>query len=243
MIYWSFNQCTDSPPLKTAQLLERFFSVREIEEYHKFKVLKRRAEWFSSRLLAKQLVQKVFSDRISLPLTSIFINKELSGVPYVEIEKTGRVGWLSLSHSHNGVFAAFSLDDTLRFGVDLEFIEPRPLDLFTDYFTPAEVAWLSAAPISLTTPYANLVWSAKEAFLKAIEKGLQIDTRKINIHPPESHRLSEGWHKIEFSVKEAASSRWCLLASLRDNYVMTVCLLKEIRSQFIEVKELPLLEE
>jgi phosphopantetheinyl transferase len=241
LINWTFSRFTDFPPLKTAHLLERFFSTAEITEYQKFKIPKRQSEWLASRLLVKQLVQRVF-DQKELPLESITLRKEPSGVPYVALEGQQRVGWLSISHSQGGVLAAFSQEVALRFGVDLEFIEPRPLDLFADYFTPSELAWISSLDEQCQKVNANLVWSAKEAYLKALEKGLQMDTRKINIYPSADVLSIKGWNTINFDVGGKKVHEWQLLFSLRQDYVMTICLPETLGSFLEEVNNLPSLE-
>ncbi|MBA4383705.1 MAG: hypothetical protein C0410_03125 [Anaerolinea sp.] len=242
MINWTFSRFTKFPPLKTAQLLERFFSVEEIEEFQKFKIPKRQAEWLASRLLVKQLVQKVIAVKEDIPSNSISIQKESSGVPYIVIEGLGRVGWLSISHSQGGVLAAFSQDDNVRFGVDLEHIEPRLQDFFGDFFTPDEIVWLFNSDKQYKDIYANLIWSAKEAYLKALEKGLQMDTRRINIHPFIEKLTSNGWNELSFSVNGKPILEWQLLFSHHLNYVMNICLPVAQKQQFFDLEELPNLE-
>ena len=238
MIYWTFSRFTALPPLRTAQILERFFSDLEIEEYGKFKITKRKTEWLASRMLVKRLVQKVMSSDLSLSLKSITFHKESTGVPFIVVEGLGRVGWLSISHSHDGVLAAFTQEGEARFGVDMEFIEPRSLELFADYFTPSEITWISTSEEHNKNVYANLVWSSKEAFLKAIEKGLQMDTRKIEVHPPGERLLSEGWIGIDFSVEGINLRDWQLFYSRNDQFIMTICLSKGQGSQLVEIEHL-----
>ncbi|PKN99677.1 MAG: hypothetical protein CVU42_06730 [Chloroflexi bacterium HGW-Chloroflexi-4] len=224
MIYWTFSSFTNSPPLKIAQTLERFFSILEIEEFEKFKIPKRQLEWLASRMLVKRLVHQLAISDSPLSLRSVTVQKEITGVPYVVMEGMGRVGWLSLSHSHEGVLTAFSQEGEARFGVDLEFIEPRSLQLFLDYFTATEIAWLSTLNEKEKDLCSNIVWSSKEAFLKAIERGLSLDTRKINIHPCDVSYLSKGWTEINFEVDGMVTGEWQLLASSHQGYVMTICL-------------------
>lgn len=230
---------TEAPPLKTVQLLERFFSKLEIEEFQKFKIPKRKSEWLASRLLVKQLVQKIIASDTLFPLKAITFQKESSGVPFVMVDSLGRVGWLSISHSHDGVLAAFTQDREIRFGVDLEFIESRSLDLFADYFTPSEIAWIASSSIDRRDLHANLVWSAKEAYLKAIEKGLQMDTRKIEIHPSGERLFSKGWNRIGFLVEGPSSQGWQILYSHHQEYVMTICLPESQIAHLVEIETLP----
>ncbi|MHB8088670.1 MAG: 4'-phosphopantetheinyl transferase family protein [Anaerolineaceae bacterium] len=239
MINWTFSRFTDAPPLKTVQLLERFFSDLEIEEFQRFKIPKRKSEWLASRLLVKQLVQKIIATDMLFPLKAITFHKETSGVPIVMVDGLGRVGWLSISHSHDGVLAAFTQDRKVHFGADLEFIESRSLDLFADYFTPSEIAWIASSQMDKKDFHANLVWSAKEAYLKAIEKGLQMDTRKIEIHPSGESSFSKGWNRIGFMVEGFNSQSWQILYSRHQGFVMTICLPENQSSHLVEIEALP----
>jgi len=168
-----FQECVEKP--------ERYFDAKELDEYRKFIVPKRKIEWLTSRMVCKQIVASSFDPPIKFSPRLIAIRKLPNGVPYVEIEGSGRVGWLSLSHSKNGVFVAFSQKEECHFGIDLEYIEERSPQLISDFFTDAESQWVNSSQGQGKTFLANLIWSAKEAFLKAIEKGLQMDTRCVEI--------------------------------------------------------------
>jgi 4'-phosphopantetheinyl transferase EntD len=58
-------------------------------------------------------------------------------------------------------------------------VEPRSERFVEDYFTAAERAWVRAASGADRHLLANLVWSAKEAGLKAVRRGLRADTRSV----------------------------------------------------------------
>ena len=87
----------------------------------------------------------------------------------------------NISASSNRFVAVFCQHHTI--GVDIELI--RPIDdipqMITDYLTDEESDWLNSQPENLKTHSFFQLWSRKEALVKAIGKGLNIDLRKINV--------------------------------------------------------------
>ena len=66
-------------------------------------------------------------------------------------------------------------------GCDLEEIEPRSAGFVADYFTQREAAAVAAVPATARDIAVNLLWSAKEAVLKARRTGLRSDTRSVEL--------------------------------------------------------------
>ncbi|MHC1783771.1 MAG: 4'-phosphopantetheinyl transferase superfamily protein [Anaerolineaceae bacterium] len=238
MIHWTFAQ--NHFPNVQALLNETItcFSDEEREEFRKFAVPKRGMEWLFSRWMVKKLAAEAIGET---DLRLLRIRKETGGVPYVEFAGR-RAGWLSLSHSHLGVLAAFSLEDDCRFGADLEHLEPRSPGLLNDFFTPAEGAWVASLPEHEQTLAANLVWSAKEAYLKAIGIGLQIDTRNVDI---QNCQLDEnnGWQSLGFCVNSVADPSWRLFYRCKEDYILTLCLPPDTAYHFQEVRGAAILKE
>lgn len=67
-----------------------------------------------------------------------------------------------------------------RLGVDLEAIEERPTGFLGDWFTDAEQAYVESEEPALA---ASLVWSAKEAVMKALREGLRIPPKAVDVRP------------------------------------------------------------
>lgn len=224
--------CLDDP--------ESCFSAGEFDKYREFTVPKRKMEWLASRILVKNLV----ANSLDLPqpssLRAIIIRKMPSGVPFVEIEGIGRVGWLSFSHSNDGVLAAFSQAETQHFGVDLEFLEDRSPLLIEDYFTESESKWVNACQVHEKRLAANLIWSAKEAFLKANEKGLQLDTRRIEIKPFAFTGKESNWQSLEFTTDILNLQPWRLFFRWEADFVMTMCLPADNTSKLTRIILSPL---
>ncbi|KAF0112025.1 MAG: 4'-phosphopantetheinyl transferase [Chloroflexi bacterium] len=224
MINWIFLKNSDVRFQECIENPEGYFDSTELDEYRKFIVPKRKMEWLISRMLVKQLVASSFDPPLTLSPRLITIRKMSSGVPYVEIDKSGRVGWLSLSHSNGGVFAAFSRKESQHFGVDLEFIEERSPQLIADYFTDSESRQVNSSQGEDINFHANLIWSAKEAFLKAIEKGLQLDTRCIEIIGIKPKCGDSEWGNLEFKAEVNGSQAWRILFRREAGFVLTLCI-------------------
>ena len=78
----------------------------------------------------------------------------------------------SLSHTRGLVAAALSANGAL--GIDVEHIDPRKADfaMAEEYFAPAEVRLLQAAPASERDLCFFRLWTLKEAYVKATGTGL-----------------------------------------------------------------------
>lgn len=160
-IYWLLDS---APPNLVREVLP-LLGETERRRCAGLKSPKRRRDWLLGRWAAKTLLRQVLGE-----LPSVLNDKD--GVPYV-------VGYpdLHISISHSGDFALCALTVDGAVGADLEQIAPRSAAFVADYFTPPEIAFMAQAPDTLPT----LLWSAKEAALKALHVGLSVDTRAVEI--------------------------------------------------------------
>jgi len=80
----------------------------------------------------------------------------------------------NVSHSHNLALYAIS-ESNQAVGIDLEIIRPisSVLSLAQRFFTPKEVAYITALPPHQQTVTFLQFWTAKEAYLKATGEGLK----------------------------------------------------------------------
>lgn len=94
---------------------------------------------------------------------------------------------LSISHRAGRGLAA-TAPGQVALGCDLERIEPRSPAFVADFFTAreAEAVAVAAEPELV----ANLIWSAKEAALKALRVGLGRDTRELEVDFTPDGRLA-----------------------------------------------------
>jgi 4'-phosphopantetheinyl transferase len=115
------------------------------------------------------------------------------GAPIVGLagEPTRRIA-LSLSHSDGRGFAAATAEPT-ALGCDLEAVARRTSEFIGDYLTQSERDRVLGVRDSARDAAANLVWSAKEAALKALRQGLRMDTRLVGVQFGEFPPADGGW--------------------------------------------------
>ena len=170
-VYWSIVE-TSSIDTGTA-----FLSEAERSVYDTFRFDLRRTSYLAGRWTAKQVLQKAKYPQKAI--NEIAILNEASGKPYYVVGADRIAGVLSISHAGNWGAAAFTTDDILV-GLDVEVVAPRPTAFIMDYFTPHEKALLKDRS-DVYDRNVTLIWSAKEAMLKALGLGLRLDTRQVRV--------------------------------------------------------------
>jgi 4'-phosphopantetheinyl transferase len=113
----------------------------------------------------------------------------------------------NLSHSHQLVLFALTLGREV--GIDLEHIRPEFADLeaAVRFFSPREIAQLTALPANQQTAAFYNCWTRKEAYIKARGGGLSLplDQFDVSLAPGEPARLLG----VLNDAREAA--RWTLM--------------------------------
>jgi 4'-phosphopantetheinyl transferase len=82
----------------------------------------------------------------------------------------------NISHTQNLVVCAATT--TGNIGIDIEKIQPVTIEYWSDYFTIEEIEAINKSSDKHIAFYRT--WTKKEAFIKAIGKGLNIQLSKIN---------------------------------------------------------------
>jgi 4'-phosphopantetheinyl transferase len=157
-----------------------------------FRFPKRRNDWRLGRWTAKQAVH-AFQKTPDAALCAIEIPALDYGAPEVILKGQPAGISISISHCRDRALCAIAPADT-AIGCDLEWIEPREKNFAEDYFTPEEISLVKQSPAEKAL-LVTLIWSAKEAALKAIRKGLSRDTRSVVISP-------------DFPGQEGSWNRW-----------------------------------
>ena len=97
------------------------------------------------------------------------------------------------SHSHDQALIAIARG--VLPGIDLERLRPHPkaVPIARRYFSPDETAALEALPVDQRDRAFLELWTAKEAVLKAVGRGLAFGLHRLSIsgpsHLPVLHRL------------------------------------------------------
>jgi 4'-phosphopantetheinyl transferase len=213
----------------------------------RFSIERRRDDWLLGRLTVKALLGDVITGRAGVrpAAQGIFIDREPSGAPLARVAPEGpmlaghRSGAplpVAISISHAGGHAlggACWLDEehaaaaSIGLGVDLEQVSSRSQAFVSDFFTDRERDWCAAADPEQRDVRVNLVWSAKEALLKALGVGLSADTRTVECLPVGAlHRSpmmlipdAPAWSPLLLSCRpglladsEQVAGMWCRLS-------------------------------
>jgi phosphopantetheinyl transferase len=198
----------DHPDVAVGKAPEGLLSCQEEALLAEMRFLSRRRKWLLGRLAAKTLLADELPAVRGQPASSIRILNEPSGAPYAEVAGNGVLASaLSISHRLDFGAAAVAAPGITALGIDLETIEPRPHDLFADYFTDPETDRARAAGALRDLEVAR-IWSAKEAVLKAAGLGLRVDTRLIEIGPAQPGATrDDDWADLDLTISREVGLR------------------------------------
>lgn len=166
---------------------------------------KRRRDWLLGRWTAKRLVQALMQQTgRAVALDRIAIANRPTGEPTATLLDAPTVPLtLSLSHAHGLALGAVLPSADRRLGIDLERVAPRPATFVADYFTPAEQALVTASAPAWRDWQVTAIWSAKEAALKALHKGLSVDTRAVSCLIAVPPSLPRDWQPFGLALDAA----------------------------------------
>ena len=231
MIDWLTCLADDCPELE-AEHPPGFLSALERQALESLRFLKRRREWLLGRWTAKQLLQRCHPAYRSLPLHAITVSNDDDGAPYLSVQDQGRLAMsLSISHREDRAFCALSPTVPPSVGADLEHVEPRDAAFVHDFFGTNEDARVWACSRSKRDTLITVVWSAKEAVLKALRHGLRVDTRSVEIllvagleDTPAGVQqpLEPSWRQVQVRCTLPGSGRIDAWWRPWDDYVLTI---------------------
>jgi 4'-phosphopantetheinyl transferase len=252
MIHWLLQSISDHPDLARGIAPARLLNDSEQARLAALKFDKRRRDWLLGRWTAKRLIQRYIQLQtgLCLPLDALTIGTDPEGAPYIELSDwrleighrealsyslSSNLRSLSLSISHSNGNAFCALVEEGKVGADIERIELRDWQFVEDYFTADEILQVRRAPAEQYKTLITLIWSAKEAALKALRLGLSVDTRSIAcaIAQPDP---ACGWGRValasdqrllQLDTAPALLGWWRLI----DEYVLTVAAMAHSRTQ------------
>jgi len=142
---------------------------------------KRRREWRLGRWTAKFALASC----LDLPadarsLGDIEIRNAPSGAPQAFFFNQRSDISISISHRAGQALCVVGLSQT-SLGCDLEVVELRDHSFIADFFTVNEQKLVSQTRADQQPLLTTLVWSAKESALKALQVGLRVDTRLLDV--------------------------------------------------------------
>ncbi len=192
---------------------EGVLSAREAEKYRSFKVEKRRRDWLGGRTALKLAVIGHLAP--GTPAAEIEAVPDKDGRPILHIKGLPSTAPVSLTHSGAYAAAAVGLGGTKAIGTDLEVVEKRSASWAKDCFTDAELGVAGGDEAALT-----LLWTRKEAALKALGLGLSVDLKEIDFSsgvPKYAGHLEELWRGLGSPVLREENP-----AAVPPGYALTV---------------------
>jgi phosphopantetheinyl transferase len=221
----------DFPELARAAAPPGWLSADEEATLAGLRFPARRRKWLLGRIAAKRAIGELLAAEAPPP-AAIEIANLPSGQPYARIG--GRRFERSLSLSHRDPLGVAAVAPPgLAIGVDVEEVTPRDPALVRTFFTAAEAAAVAAAPAAEAARLVALVWSGKEAVLKALGLGLRRDPRTIDIGPARAAGADAppGWRRLAVALAAAPAGEdgrapaLSLFARDRGDHVLTIALI------------------
>jgi 4'-phosphopantetheinyl transferase len=222
-IYWTIQEAEGDLLGLLIDSDQTLLTEEEMMRFNEMKVVKRKTEWLLGRITAKALLTSTGLPFENVPFDNIVIANHPEGAPY--LLKTPKKGCLSISHRQYIGVCAFTSRMGTKIGIDLEKIEARAMSFVEDFFTQTEAEYTKDLPEAVRHVWATLVWSAKEAVLKAWQKGLRLDTRNIDIvpiHPDVLQTRPSHWIPIEWKSNIAGYPDCWLGWQRWKNYIITL---------------------
>jgi 4'-phosphopantetheinyl transferase len=199
-VYWITQTLADLPADT------EWLAANELAYLPNLRFERRRKDWMLGRWTAKRaLVAYSTKTGLSIPASDhlIEISRKESGMPVVLIDGEPLPVALSFSHRNQSSLCALAPAGT-RLGADLEFVEPHSKAFMEDYFTDLEKEIFKREPESEHPFLSSLMWSTKEAALKALEVGLSVDTRSVEVISLEQQQVTD-WRSL--SIRQVNSDQ------------------------------------
>lgn len=222
-IYWSFKPIQQVLAGIKPEALLFDLGAEELRYYRQIRFAKRRHEWLAGRYALKRLLSTVYDEYMNMDYRDLQLIKTETGAACLEVNGSIRTDTrISLSHSNGYVYCACAAMGN-HLGVDLELVEERASALTQDFFTRNEVAQLEKSPVQERSFWTTLIWSSKEAVLKALLTGLKVDTRSIDVDLSSSMPADKGWNSIRFTTTLTTEKSLRLYWRREDKFVLTIC--------------------
>ena len=185
------------------QSLQQTLSTDEQTKAERFHFPKDRSQFIVSRGALRAILSRYLTINPSL----LRFDYNPYGKPFVTSAQGGNTLRFNLSHSRG--MALIAITKNREIGVDIEGINPNfsCLEIAERFFSPLENSVLRSLPEHLQPTAFFTCWTRKEAYIKAVGKGLSIPLNgfDVTLAPGEPAALLN----VEQNPEEA--SRWSLI--------------------------------
>ena len=177
---------------------KNLISIQEEQRVYSFKFYEDRMRCMTGKILTKLLL----AHYLEVDCLDIQICYEKNGKPYHMPIKDKRLIQFNVSHSGEFVFMGFAYEK--RIGVDIEKINLSfQYQCISDkFFSKKEIEDINKS--KNIEKFYNL-WTAKEAYVKAIGKGLFKEFKSFSVSEDiikENNKIEEGWFLKNIKLNE-----------------------------------------
>lgn len=152
----------------------------------------------------------LLGDRLGLPPDQIGLTQGPHGKPLLADSESGLA--FNLSHTEN--WALIALGHNAALGIDLEAHRTLPLDRLADrVLAPSERDWWERVPAPQKEAAFFRLWTRKEAFAKAVGRGIALGLQHIVFGPegdlaavPEGCGTPREWQVQDLTVADGYSA-------------------------------------
>lgn len=187
-------------------VLEQHRALRFVQKHHQTRFI-----------ISHGILRKLLARYLQADAPSITFQENLYGKPEVAKQKKSSHGLaiqFNISHSNDLALFAFTLEKQI--GVDVEFMEKKLefADIARKFFTANETKNILACEKKERQKQAFFnCWTRKEAFLKAIGKGLSFALDRVEVAVDDVGDVAEN-RAVSIEVKDAqyGNKKWSLYA-------------------------------
>jgi 4'-phosphopantetheinyl transferase len=177
----------DANPSRVRQLI-KLLSSDEREKAGRFRFDKNKRRYVVAHAMLRIILGRFYLDVIPHKLEFRYGDY---GKPYISDHLPGNKLYFNVATSHELGMYAVTRDDEI--GIDVEFQReiPDADEIAAHYFSSGEIAALQSLPAETRREGFYYCWTRKEAFIKAVGKGLSfpLDKFEVSLAPEESARI------------------------------------------------------
>ncbi|KMQ32159.1 4'-phosphopantetheinyl transferase family protein [Bacillus cereus] len=205
------------PEVNNMEEYEKLVWVLDEDEknrYYSYLVNFKKIEFLFGRLLLKTIL----AEYLNIPLNQIIFKKNKYGKLFLEKIIDNNTINFNISHTEGLLACVFSLD--YKIGIDVEKIRQHNLEIMKLVFSENEIEDILVFG-SLKTVFESfsLIWTRKEAIMKAIGQGFAINPKNIQV--PYAYGVTKDKNCQFYSFK-ISNNFLCSVALIMDNYTKDI---------------------
>ncbi len=209
----------------------------ELSYINNLKIPKRRSDFLSGRIAGKKAVKDLLSDSNAAAEPAHFKNIDIrrmdSGAPRIFINNKHSDILLSISHSgHTALAIAGSTEHFKGIGIDIEIIDSRDESFINIAFGKNETKGLKKIRDNASVwddEKITLHWTIKEALLKSINSGFDMNLKDIEINYDNTNKIFiKLKNHIEKKFNETGTEKPVIRSYMLSGFIISVVFIPNI---------------